>query len=65
MLPWVCTVMKNIQHQNVARTSVTHSAAPLVLLFCSYLPQFDVFSLYSLNEIYDSQKGVNDTEIKK
>ena len=38
MLPWVCTVQYSTdctRCQNVVRTSVTHSAAPQVPLFCS------------------------------
>ena len=36
MLPWVCSVIDHRRRQNVVRTSVTHSAAPRVPLFCSY-----------------------------
>ena len=35
-LPCVCSVIDHRGRQNVARTSVTHSAAPRVPLFCSY-----------------------------
>ena len=35
-LPCVCSVIDNRGSQNVVRTSVTHSTAPLVPLFCSY-----------------------------
>ena len=35
-LPCVCSVIDHRGHQNVVRTSVTHSAAPHVPLFCSY-----------------------------
>ena len=36
MLPCVCPVIDHRWRQNVVRTSVTHSAAPRVPLFCSY-----------------------------
>ena len=36
MLPCVCSVIDHRGRQNVVRTSVTHSAAPHVPLFCSY-----------------------------
>ena len=36
MLPCVCSVVDHRGRQNVVRTSVTHSAAPCVPLFCSY-----------------------------
>ena len=36
MLPCVCSVTDHRRRQNMARTSVTHSAAPRVSLFCSY-----------------------------
>ena len=36
MLPCVCSVIDHRGRQNVVRTSVTHSAAPRVPLFCSY-----------------------------
>ena len=36
MLPCVCSVIHHRGRQNVVRTSVTHSAAPRVPLFCSY-----------------------------
>ena len=36
MLPCVCSIMDHRRHQNVVRTSVTHSAVPRVPLFCSY-----------------------------
>ena len=36
MLPCVCSVIDDRGRQNVVRTSVTHSAAPHVPLFCSY-----------------------------
>ena len=36
MLPCVCSVIDHRGRQNVVRTSVTHSAAPRVQLFCSY-----------------------------
>ena len=36
MLPCVCSVTDDRGCQNVVRTSVTHSAAPRVPLFCSY-----------------------------
>ena len=36
MLPCVCSVIDHRGGQNVVRTSVTHSAAPRVPLFCSY-----------------------------
>ena len=36
MLPCVCSVIDHRWRQNVVRTSVTHSAAPRVPLFCSY-----------------------------
>ena len=35
-LPCVCSVIDHRERQNVVRTSVTHSAAPRVPLFCSY-----------------------------
>ena len=35
-LPCVCSVIDRRWRQNVVRTSVTHSAAPRVPLFCSY-----------------------------
>ena len=35
-LPCVCSVIDHRVHQNVVRTSVTHSAAPRVPLFFSY-----------------------------
>ena len=35
-LPCICSVIDHRGHQNVVRTSVTHSAAPRVPLFCSY-----------------------------
>ena len=35
-LPCVCSVIDHRGRQNVVRTSVTHSAAPRVPLFCSY-----------------------------
>ena len=35
-LPCVCSVIDHRWRQNVVRTSVTHSAAPRVPLFCSY-----------------------------
>ena len=35
-LPCVCSVIDHRGRQNVVRTSVTHSAAPGVSLFCSY-----------------------------
>ena len=35
-LPCVCSVIDHRGRQNVVRTSVTHSAAPHVPLFCSY-----------------------------
>ena len=35
-LPCVCSVIYHRGRQNVVRTSVTHSAAPCVPLFCSY-----------------------------
>ena len=37
MLPCVCSVIDHRARQNVVRTSVTHSAAPRVPLFCSFL----------------------------
>ena len=36
MLPCICSVMDHRGRQNAVRTSVTHSAAPHVPLFCSY-----------------------------
>ena len=36
MLPCVCSVIDHRGRQNVVTTSVTHSAAPRVPLFCSY-----------------------------
>ena len=36
MLPCICPVIDHRGHQNVVRTSVTHSAVPRVPLFCSY-----------------------------
>ena len=36
MLLCVCSVTDHRGRQNVLRTSVTHSAAPRVPLFCSY-----------------------------
>ena len=35
-LPCVCSVIDHRGHQNVVRTSVTHSAAPRMPLFSSY-----------------------------
>ena len=35
-LPCVCSTTDHRRRQNVVRTSVTHSAAPRVPLFCSY-----------------------------
>ena len=35
-LPCFCSVIDHRGRQNVVRTSVTHSAAPRVPLFCSY-----------------------------
>ena len=35
-LPCICSVIDHRWRQNVVRTSVTHSAAPRVPLFCSY-----------------------------
>ena len=35
-LPRVCSFIDHRGRQNVVRTSVTHSAAPCVPLFCSY-----------------------------
>ena len=35
-LPCVCSVIDHRGRQNVVRTSVIHSAAPRVPLFCSY-----------------------------
>ena len=35
-MPCVCSVIDHRGRQNVVRTSVTHSAAPRVPLFCSY-----------------------------
>ena len=35
-LPCVCSVIDHRGRQNVVRTSMTHSAAPRVPLFCSY-----------------------------
>ena len=35
-LPCVCSVTDHRGRQNVVRTSVTHSAAPRVPLFCTY-----------------------------
>ena len=35
-VPCVCSVIDHRGRQNVVRTSVTHSAAPRVPLFCSY-----------------------------
>ena len=35
-MPCVCSVIDHRGHQNVVRTSVTHSAAPCMPLFCSY-----------------------------
>ena len=35
-LPCICSVIDHRGRQNVVRTSVTHSAAPRVPLFCSY-----------------------------
>ena len=35
-LPCVCSVIDHRGRQNAVRTSVTHSAAPHVPLFCSY-----------------------------
>ena len=34
MLPWVCSVTDHRGHQNVVKTSVTHSPAARVPLFC-------------------------------
>ena len=36
MLPCVCSIIDHRGRQNVVRTSVTHSAASRVPLFCSY-----------------------------
>ena len=36
MLPRVYAVLDHRKHQNVVRTSVTHSAAPCVQPFCCY-----------------------------
>ena len=41
-LPCVCSVIDYRGRQNMVRTSVTHSAAPRVPLFCLFLPHFDV-----------------------
>ena len=35
-MPYVCSVIDHRGRQNVVRTSVTHSAAPCMPLFCSY-----------------------------
>ena len=35
-LPCVCSVIDHRGRQNMVRTSVTHSAAPRVPLFCTY-----------------------------
>ena len=35
-LPCICSAIDHRWHQNVVRTSVTHSAMPCVPLFCSY-----------------------------
>lgn len=36
LLPGVCSVIYHERHQNVLRTSVTHTAAPHAPLSCSY-----------------------------
>ena len=36
MLLCICSEIDHRRRQNVVRTSVTHSAAPCVPLFCSY-----------------------------
>lgn len=36
LLPGVCSVMYHGRHQNMLRTSVTHTAAPHAPLSCSY-----------------------------
>ena len=35
-LPYFCSVIDHRGRQNVVRTSVTHSVAPRVPLYCSY-----------------------------
>ena len=48
MLPWVCSVIDHRRRQNVARTSVTHSAIALCATFL-FLPHFDVICDLLLN----------------
>ena len=36
MLPWVCSVIDHRGHQNVVKTTVTHSPAACVPLLCFY-----------------------------
>ena len=49
--PCVCSVIDHRGRQNVVRTSVTHSAAPHVPLFCSYhiLTSSVIYSIPSSN----------------
>ena len=46
-LPCVCSVIDHRGHQNVVRTSVTHSAAPRATFL--FLPHFDVICDLLLN----------------
>ena len=48
MLPWVCSVIDHRRHQNVVRTSVTHSAIASCATFL-FLPHFDVICDLLLN----------------
>ena len=56
-LPCVCSVIEHRGRQNVVTTSVTHSAAPRVPLFCSYhsltssVMTWNLFVKYCLLEI--------------
>ena len=53
MLSCVCSVIDHRGRQNVVRTSVTHSAAPRVPLFCSY----HIFTIFGTFRFKDEDKN--------
>ena len=66
MLRCVCSVIEHRGRQNVVRTSVTHSAAPRVPLFCSYHILTAYCSLRNemgRNEMERNEMGRNEMEI--
>ena len=58
MLPFIYSVIGQRGRQNVVRTSVTHSAAPRMPLFCSYHILTSSVIYYRTEQTHGNMKSI-------